>query len=68
MELWPFKVDEDDTGRPLIKAKFGEVEKTFKPEEISAMILERLKADASEHLSQEIKEAVITVPAYFDNR
>jgi molecular chaperone DnaK len=42
-------------------------EKKYSPEEISAMILQKLKTDAEDYLSEEIKQAVITVPAYFED-
>ncbi len=41
--------------------------KDYTPEQISAMILRKLKDDAGEHLKEEVKQAVITVPAYFDD-
>ena len=54
------------------KGKNGEVDivlegKARRPEEISAMVLQKLKADAEKHLGQEVTEAVITVPAYFND-
>ncbi len=54
------------------KGKTGEVDvilegKARRPEEISAMVLQKLKADAEKHLGQEVTEAVITVPAYFND-
>ena len=49
------------------KVKVGSEWKEFSPEEISAMILKKIKNDASAYLGQEIKKAVITVPAYFND-
>ena len=48
-----------------VKVKMGE--KDYTPPEISAMVLQKLKADAEERLGEKITEAVITVPAYFDD-
>jgi actin-like ATPase involved in cell morphogenesis len=65
MKLWPFAVVKDDkaggSNRPKIQVE-GE---TYFPEEISAKILETLKANAEAHLGHPVKKAVITVPAYF---
>ncbi len=49
------------------KVKVGSEWKEFSPEEISAMILKKIKNDASAYLGKEIKKAVITVPAYFND-
>ena len=58
----PFKIVQSGTG---VKVVLGG--KEYSPEEISAMILQKLKADAEEKLGEKIEEAVITVPAYFDD-
>ncbi|KKP79548.1 MAG: molecular chaperone DnaK [Candidatus Moranbacteria bacterium RIFOXYA12_FULL_35_19] len=62
MKLMPYKIEKSNGG---VKIKMGE--KEYTPQEISAMILSKLKADAEEKLGEKIEEAVITVPAYFDD-
>jgi len=68
MKHWPFKVissGADD--KPLIQVHFkGEVKK-FAPEEISSMVLIKMKETAEAYLGREVKNAVITVPAYFND-
>jgi len=49
------------------KVQVGKEDKEFTPEEISAMILKKIKNDASAYLGEEVKKAVITVPAYFND-
>jgi molecular chaperone DnaK len=49
------------------KLKVGDKDQEFSPEEISAMILKKIKNDASSYLGEEVKKAVITVPAYFND-
>lgn len=51
----------------MAKVKVGSEWKEFSPEEISAMILKKIKNDASAYLGEEVKKAVITVPAYFND-
>jgi heat shock protein 5 len=58
----------DKNGKPYIKVKIqGGEEKVYSPEEISAMILIKMKEIAESYLGQEVKNAVVTVPAYFNN-
>lgn len=63
MKTLPFKITEGVKGSVAIKMG----EKDYRPAEISAMVLQKLKADAEEKLGEKIEEAVITVPAYFDD-
>ena len=60
---FPFDIQKSSTGG--VEIKMGD--KWYKPEEISAMVLAKLKADAEAKLGEKIEEAVITVPAYFDD-
>jgi molecular chaperone DnaK len=59
----PYKVEKSDNGG--VKIQMGD--KSYTPEEISSMILQKLKADAEQKLGEKITEAVITVPAYFND-
>jgi len=54
-----------DGKKGLVEVKMGE--KSYTPEEISAMILQKLKTDAESYLGEEVTDAVITVPAYFND-
>jgi molecular chaperone DnaK len=58
-----YEIDSDTNGDVVVNAGG----KTYKPPEISAMILQKLKRDAEEYLGEEVTEAVITVPAYFED-
>lgn len=62
LKLMPYKIVKSNGG---VKVKMGD--KEYTPQEISAMILGKLKADAEAKLGETITEAVITVPAYFDD-
>jgi len=66
MKLWPFKVVEVDS-RPKIQAEHKGDEKRFSPEEISSMVLTKMKETAESYLGQKVQDAVITVPAYFND-
>ncbi|MDD3498223.1 MAG: molecular chaperone DnaK [Candidatus Moranbacteria bacterium] len=63
IKLMPYKIIEGDKGQT--KVKMGD--KEYTPREISSMVLQKLKADAEDKLGEKIEEAVITVPAYFDD-
>jgi len=67
MKLWPFKVISDGTAeeKPLIEVTVQGQTKTFQPEEISSIVLIKMKTTAEAFLGKRVKEAVITVPAYF---
>jgi hypothetical protein len=67
MKLWPFKVIDEGNNIAKIKVEVDGNQKTFFPEQISAMILEKLKQTAEKYLGCPVKNAVITVPAYFND-
>ncbi|CAJ1009437.1 putative Hsp70 protein/MreB/Mbl protein [Leishmania naiffi] len=66
MKHWPFKVTVKD-GKPVIEVEYQGQSKTFFPEEISAMVLQKMKETAEAYLGTTVKNAVITVPAYFND-
>lgn len=62
-----YKIVSDDNNKPLIEVDYMDDKKLFHPEEISSMILSKLKDIASAYAGKEVKKAVITVPAYFND-
>ena len=63
--LLSYDVDDDGHNQIAIKVNYKDTIKTFTPEEISAMILTKMKMIAESYLGSEVKDAVVTVPAYF---
>ena len=59
----PYKVEKNSNGAVIVKAN----DKDYTPPEISAMVLQKLKQDAEEYLGNKVTDAVITVPAYFND-
>uniref|UniRef100_A0A8C5H306 Heat shock cognate 71 kDa protein-like n=1 Tax=Gouania willdenowi TaxID=441366 RepID=A0A8C5H306_GOUWI len=66
MKLWPFKVI-SDSGRPKVKVDYKGETKTFYPEEISSMVLLKMKEISESYLGKTVSTAVVTVPAYFND-
>lgn len=66
MTHWPFKVINSNS-KPKFEVEFKGERKSFFPEEISAMVLTKMKETAEAYLGHEVKDAVITVPAYFND-
>ena len=67
IKLWPFKVESGEDERPMIVVKHKGEEKKFKAEQISSMVLVKMKEIAEAYLGKSVKSAVITVPAYFND-
>ena len=67
MKHWPFAVVAKDGGKPHVQVEFKGEQKVFSPEEISAMILVKMKEIAESYLGGSVADAVITVPAYFND-
>ena len=66
MNHWPFKVV-DDGGKPMIKVEYKNEVTTFLPEEILSMVLSKLRKSAKSYLGASARDAVITIPAYFND-
>jgi len=67
MKHWPFTVTPGVNAKPMIKIAFKGETKLFAPEEISSMVLLKMKEISEAYLGREVKNAVITVPAYFND-
>ncbi len=64
---WPFKVVGSSDDRPMIEVQFKGETKQFSAEEISSMVLVKMKETAEAYLGQPVTDAVVTVPAYFND-
>ena len=64
--MWPFDIVEDAGGKPSIEVTCNGEHAHFSPEEVSALLLSKMKRIAETHLGQAIANAVITVPAHFN--
>ncbi|XP_023880465.1 heat shock cognate 70 kDa protein-like [Quercus suber] len=67
IKLWPFKVIEGSNDKPMIVVNYRGKEKHFSAEEISSMVLRKMREMAEAYLGTTVKNAVITVPAYFND-
>ncbi|XP_055825954.1 heat shock 70 kDa protein-like [Solanum dulcamara] len=67
MKHWPFKVVPGPADKPMIVVQYKGEEKQFSPEEISSMVLTKMKEVAESFLGTTVKNAVVTVPAYFND-
>jgi len=66
MKHWPFKVI-NSSGKPAIEVEFKGETKRFRPEEISSMVLTKMKETAEAYMGHKVTDCVITVPAYFND-
>ena len=67
MRYFPFKVRSGKDDQPIIEVKYKNEIKEFTPEQISAMVLGKMKSMAETYLGEKVTDAVITVPAYFSD-
>jgi len=67
IKLWPFKVEPGPDGKPFIVVKFKGETKKFHAEQVSSMVLTKMKETAEAFMNKPVKDAVITVPAYFND-
>eukprot|EP00612_Vaucheria_litorea_P008766 CAMPEP_0171478330 /NCGR_PEP_ID=MMETSP0946-20130122/4716_1 /TAXON_ID=109269 /ORGANISM="Vaucheria litorea, Strain CCMP2940" /LENGTH=636 /DNA_ID=CAMNT_0012008951 /DNA_START=77 /DNA_END=1987 /DNA_ORIENTATION=+ len=67
MKHFPFKVEAGPNDKPIMKVQYKGEEKSFAAEEVSSMVLTKMKEIAESYLGEEVKNAVVTVPAYFND-
>ena len=67
VKLWPFKVESGNDDKPMIVVQYKGETKKFQAEQISSMVLTKMKEIAESFLGKSVKSAVITVPAYFND-
>uniref|UniRef100_A0AAU7YMR7 Movement protein hsp70h n=1 Tax=Micromonas commoda virus TaxID=3057169 RepID=A0AAU7YMR7_9PHYC len=67
VKSWPFKVVSGTSDKPSIEVEFKGETKRFEPEEISSMVLTKMKEIAEMYIGTDVKDAVVTVPAYFND-
>merc|ERR1712170_185665 len=67
IKLWPFNVIKGSGNKPKLEVDFKCEKKSFTPKVISAMVLTKMKETAEAHLGHSVKDAVVTVPAYFND-
>ena len=66
MKHWPFTVIDAGT-LPKLQVEYKNEKKTFTPEKVSSMMLTKMKETVESYLGQDVKDAVVIVPAYFDD-
>uniref|UniRef100_A0A7S3YRT3 Heat shock protein 70 n=1 Tax=Lotharella globosa TaxID=91324 RepID=A0A7S3YRT3_9EUKA len=67
MKTWPFKVFAAAGDKPMIEVEYQAEKKQFTPEEISSMVLTKMKKTAEDYIGKPVHNAVVTVPAYFND-
>ncbi|CCL99250.1 uncharacterized protein FIBRA_01265 [Fibroporia radiculosa] len=67
MEHWPFKVVPKPDGRPAVEVDNGGNKQLFSAEELSSMVLVKMRETAEQYLNKKVNHAVVTVPAYFND-
>eukprot|EP00854_Cymbomonas_tetramitiformis_P018813 gene18813-22477_t len=67
MKLWPFDVKSGEAEKPMLEVEYKGERKTFSAEEVSSMILVKMKEVAEAFLGKDVNNAVVTVPAYFND-
>ncbi|KMZ68962.1 Heat shock cognate 70 kDa protein [Zostera marina] len=67
MKLWPFKITPGPAQKPLITVQYKGEQKSFSAEEISSMVLTKMREIAEAYIGVSVKNAVVTVPAYFND-